>query len=171
MRALRVLAVLGVVLVVSLVAGAYAAGKEQPTMTPHEARVFTRAALEASGLSDVKISKRVREESFVPEGGGEPIPVYVVPAEVSGNRLELYVERTGDRAVNLDDAMPDGGYVLGDEQFKKLEEFRFDPAGERVAESRRGPATVAGALVLVVAVALLISVVGPRSRTAPSPAA
>ncbi|MBW3547643.1 MAG: hypothetical protein KY452_05860 [Actinobacteria bacterium] len=164
---MRVLAVLAVVLLVSLLAGAYASGREQPTMTPDEARVFTRHALESSGVRDPKISRRVREETFRPEGG-EPIPVYVVPAEVAGFRLELYVQRSGDRAVNLDDAMPDGGFVLNEEQFEKLAEFRFDPAAERVAESRRGPATVAGALVLLVGVALLISVVSRRSETAPS---
>lgn len=167
MRALRVLAVLAVVLVVGLIAGAYASGTEEPTMTPDEARVFTRQALESSGIREPKISRRVREESFRPEGG-EPIPVYVVPAEVAGFRLELYVQRRGDRAVNLDDAMPDGGYVLTDEQFDKLAEFRFDPAAQRVAESRRGPATVAGILVLLVGVGLLISVVSRRSETAPS---
>ncbi|MDP8987622.1 MAG: hypothetical protein M3N25_09525 [Actinomycetota bacterium] len=170
MRALRVLAVPAVVLLVAVVAGAYASGTEQPSMTPAEAREFTTRALQASDVRNVTLGTEVREETFRPEGG-EPIPVYVVPAEVSGYRLELYVQRSGDRAVNLDDAIPNGGYVLDDEQFEKLAQFRFDPAAERVAESRRGPATVAGALVLVVGVALLISVVGGRSRTAPSPSA
>lgn len=171
MRRLHVVAVLAGVVVVSVIAGAYAAGREQPTMSPQEARVFTGQALEASGVKNVTVSAQTREEVFVPEGGGEPIPVYVVPAEVAGYRLELYVQRSGDRAVNLDDAMPDGGYVLDDEQFEKLAAFRYDPAAERVAESRRGPATVAGALVLVVGVALLVFVVGRRSQTAPSASA
>lgn len=170
MRAVRVLAVLAVVLVVGLIAGAYASGTEQPTMTPAEARVFTSQALEASGVREAKVGEDVREETFRPEGG-EPIPVYVVPAEVAGFPLELYVQRSGDRAVNLDDALPDGGFVLTDEQFDKLAEFRFDPAAERVAESRRGPATLAGALVLLVGVALLITVVGRRSQAAASASA
>lgn len=170
MRAVRVLAVLAVVVLVSVVAGAYAAGTEQPTMTLQEARTFTRQALEASELRNLKIGGRVRQEAFVPEGGGEPIPVWVVPAEVAGNRLELYVQRTGDRAVNLDDAMPDGGFVLSDEQFKKLEEFRYDPARERVLESRRGPATVAGVLVVGVGIVLLVSVSRRGSRAAASSA-
>ncbi|HEV2767243.1 MAG TPA: hypothetical protein VGV63_06005 [Acidimicrobiales bacterium] len=164
---MRVLAVLAVVLVVGLIAGAYASGTEKPTMTREEARVFTRQALEFSGVREPKVGTEVSEETFRPEGS-EPVPVYVVPAEVAGFPLKLYVQRNGDQAVNLDDALPDGGFVLTDEQFEKLAEFRFDPAAERVAESRRGPATVAGALVLLVGVALLISVVSRRSKTAPS---
>ena len=167
---MRVLSVLAVVLVVGLIAYAYARSVEQPTMTPAEARLFTAEALEASGVRNFEVGTEVREETFQPEGG-EPIPVYVVPADVAGNRLELYVQRDGDQAVNLDDAMPDGGYVLDDEQFEALAEFEFDPARERVAEGRRGPATLAGALVLLVSVALLISVLGRRSRTAASASA
>jgi hypothetical protein len=169
-RTLRVLAVLAVVLLVSVVAGAYAAGKEPPTMTPGEAKAFAAEALAAAGVRNATVQDDVREETFVSEGTGEPVPVYVVPADVAGNRLELYVQRTGDRAVNLDDAMPDGGFLLNDEQFKQLEEFRFDPAGQRVAESRKGPATVAGLLVTVVGVALLVSAVGRRRARAASSA-
>lgn len=168
MRSLRALVLLAVVLLVSVVAGAFAAGKEPPTMTPGEAKTFAQEALAASGVRNVTVQDDVREESFVPEGGAEPIPVYVVPAEVAGNRLELYVQRAGDRAVNLDDAMPDGGFLLDEEQFKRLEEFRFDPAGERVAQSRRGPATVAGILVLVVGGALVVAAVGRRRARAAS---
>jgi hypothetical protein len=169
-RALRVLAVLAVVLLVGVVAGAYAAGKEPPTMTPGEAKVFAAEALAAAGLRNVAVQDDVREDTFVSEGTGEPVPVYVVPADVAGNRLELYVQRTGNRAVNLDDAMPDGGFLLNDEQFKQLEEFRFDPAAQRVAADRRGPATLAGVLALVVSGALVLSAVGRRRARAASSA-
>lgn len=165
MKAVRLLVVVAVVLVVGLVAGSYALSQGAPEMTAEEARLFTRAALNAAEARNVVVEGDVRAETFTPEGG-EPIPVWVVPAMVSGQPLELYVMRTGDRAVNLDDALPNGGYVLPDEQFEALERYRLDLAGDRVREARSGPALVAGLLVILVAVALLASVVSERARPA-----
>lgn len=168
MRGLRVLIVLAVVLVVSLVAGAYAAAQDEPSLTAADAVTFTRQALAESGVKNFEVVGEVRAEPFKPEGS-DTIPVWVVPATVSGRPIELYVAQSGDRAVNLDDALPDGGYVLTEEQFKALERFRFDPAAERVQDRRRGPAVAAGILAVVVAVALLLSVVSTRARTAEAP--
>ncbi|MGI9120707.1 MAG: hypothetical protein ACR2G7_11415 [Acidimicrobiales bacterium] len=167
MRALRLLAVLGVVLVVGLIAGAFAAGRDEPALTAAEAQTFTREALTASGVRPVEVQGEPRRESFVPEEG-RPIPVWVVPAKASGQPLELYVAETGDRAVNLDDALSDGGFVLNEQQFKTLENFRLDVAGDRVQRQRQGPAIAAGVLVVLVAVALLLAVVSGRVRSARS---
>ena len=165
MRGLRVLVVLAVVLVISLLAGAYAAGRDEPSLTAADAVTFTREALAASGVSAVEVPGEARAEPFMPESGGT-IPVWVVPATVSGRPIELYVARSGSRAVNLDDALPGGGYVLTEEQFKTLEEFRLDPAADQVQEERRGPAVAAGILAVVAAVALLLTVVSGRARAA-----
>ena len=165
MTALRALAVVVVVVVVGLVAGSYALGQDPPELTPDDARTFTRAALTAVEARNVVVEGEVRAEDFTPEGG-EAIPVWVVPAKVSSQPLELYVMRSGDRAVNLDDALPDGGYILSEEQFSALERFRLDIAGERVRERRQGPAMVAGLLVAVMGVGLLVSAVLGRARRA-----
>ena len=163
MTALRALAVVVVVVVVGIVAGSYAVSQDPPELTAEDARTFTRAALAAVEARNVVVEGEVRAEDFTPEGG-EAIPVWVVPAKVSTQPLELYVLRAGDRAVNLDDALPDGGFILSEEQFAALERFRLDIAGERVRERRQGPATVAGILVLVVGLGLVVSVVLGRAR-------
>lgn len=163
MNALRALVLVVVVVVVGLVAGSYAVSQDLPELTPEDARTFTRAALASVEARNVVVEGEVRPDTFTPEGG-EPIPVWVVPAKVSEQPLELYVMRAGERAVNLDDSLPNGGFVLSEEQFKALERFRLDLAGDRVRERRSGPALVAGLLLLVVAVALLVIVVTGRAR-------
>ncbi|MDP9005546.1 MAG: hypothetical protein M3N15_01350 [Actinomycetota bacterium] len=165
MNAVRVLVLVLVVVVVTVVAGSYALSQGPPEMTAEEARVFTRAALNAIEAQNAVVEGEVRAETFTPEGG-EPIQVWVVPAMVSGQPLELYVMRAGDRAVNLDDALPQGGFVLPEEQFEALERFRLDVAGDRVREARAGPALVAGLLLILVGVSLLARVVTGRARAA-----
>ncbi|MGI8758009.1 MAG: hypothetical protein ACR2K0_01730 [Acidimicrobiales bacterium] len=157
--------VLAVAAVVGVIAGTYAVSREDPALTASEARSFTQQALNSSGASNVRVAPEaeVRDEKFTPEGG-EPIPVWVVPAIVSGQPVELYVAKTGSRAVNLDDALPDGGFVFGEEEFKMLESFRLDLAADRVQESRRTPALIATVLVVVLGVALLLLVLSGRLR-------
>lgn len=172
-RGLRLLALVGVVLVVSLIAGAYAAGREVPRLTAGEASTFAQQALADSGARPVEVNGEPRAEAFTPvqEGeDGEPVPapdpidVWVVPLMVSGQPAELYVAQSGGRAVNLDDALSDGGFVLTEEQFNRLERFRLDLAGDRVRSERRGPVTAAGLLIIVVSVVLVVSVVKGRDR-------
>lgn len=176
MKGLRVLVVLGVVLVVSIIAGVYAAGQEAPPISSADAREFTQRAFTFSGVDSVEVTGEPRAEVFnVTEqqgegedraeasGSGQPIDVWIVPATVSDQPVELYVARRGDRAVNLDDALPGGGYVLTDEQFDRLAQFRLDLAREELQEKRQGPALVAGLLIALTAVLLLVSAL--RGRT------
>jgi hypothetical protein len=180
-KGVRVLLLVGFVVVVSLIAGAYAAGREVPRLTAAEARTFAVQALTDSGARPVEPSGEPRAETFtpVPEGEEEvrigeeeeappadPIPVWVVPLRVANQPIELYVAQSGGRAVNLDDALPDGGFVLNEEQFDRLERFRLDLAGDRVRAQRQGPSLVAGLLIGLVAVGLLVSVVTRRVRAA-----
>lgn len=185
MKSLRVLIVLGVVLVVSLIAGAYAAGQEAPPMTGPDAREFTIRALTFSGFDSVQVTGDPRAELFnvgdQPDGErdaqggadeadpGPPIPVWVVPATVSDQQIELYVARQSDRAVNLDDALPGGGFVLTEEQFARLESFRLNPASEQLRADRQGPAVAAGVLIVVVALLLIVAKVrgGRGQETSP----
>lgn len=174
MKHLRVAIVLGVVLVVSLIAGAYAAGQERAPLTAAEAQEFTVRAFTASGVDSVEVTGEPRAETFTPTGRGEvedqasggetrePIEVWVVPANVSGQPVELYVARRGDHAVNLDDALPGGGYVLTDEQFDRLAQFRLDLAGEEMRDQRQGPALVAGVLIALATALLIFSAVRGR---------
>lgn len=177
MKGLKVLALVGAVVLVSLIAGVYAAGREVPRLSASEATTFAQQALTDSGARGVEVRGEPRAEAFIPvrEGDdGEPVPepdpieVWVVPVMISNQPVELYVSQTGGRAVNLDDALPDGGFVLDEEQFDRLERFRLDLAGDRVRAQRRGPSIVAGLLLAVVAVALLTSVVTGRGREAPA---
>ncbi len=185
MKSLRVLIVLGVVLVVSLIAGAYAAGQEAPPMTGPDAREFTIRALTFSGFDSVEVTGDPRAELFnvgdQPDGErdaqggadeadpGPPIPVWVVPATVSDQQIELYVARQSDRAVNLDDALPGGGFVLTEEQFARLESFRLNPASEQLRADRQGPAVAAGVLIVVAALLLIVAKVrgGRGQETSP----
>lgn len=185
MKSLRVLIVLGVVLAVSLIAGAYAAGQEAPPMTGPDAREFTIRALAFSGFDSVEVTGDPRAELFnaggQPDGErdaqggadevdpGPPIPVWVVPATVSDQQIELYVARQSDRAVNLDDALPGGGFVLTEEQFARLESFRFNPASEQLRANRQGPAVAAGVLIVVAALLLVVAKVrgGRGQETSP----
>ncbi len=173
MKGLKVVALIGVVVVVGLIAGAYAAGREVPQLNAAEARIFAEQALLDSGARRVEVTGEPRAEEFIPVREGEdgqampasePIDVWVVPLTVSDRPVELYVAQSGGRAVNLDDALPDGGFVLDDEQFDRLERFRLDLAGDRVSAQRLGPSIVAGLLIAVVAVALLALVVTGRVR-------
>jgi hypothetical protein len=184
-KSLRVLIVLGVVLVVSLIAGAYAAGQEAPPMTGPDAREFTIRALTFSGFDSVEVTGDPRAELFnvgdQPDGErdaqggadeadpGPPIPVWVVPATVSDQQIELYVARQSDRAVNLDDALPGGGFVLTEEQFARLESFRLNPASEQLRTDRQGPAVAAGVLIVVAALLLIVAKVrgGRGQETSP----
>jgi uncharacterized membrane protein YtjA (UPF0391 family) len=178
-KGLRVVIVLGVVLVVSLIAGAYAAGQDAPPMNASDAREFTIRALTFSGFDGVEVTGEPRAEVFdaaeQPSSDGQdrenrveagpPIPVWVVPATVSGQQIELYVAAESDRAVNLDDALPGGGFVLDEEQFKRLERFRLDPAGDQLRADRGGPAVAAGLLIVVVTLLLVVALVrGRRGR-------
>lgn len=176
MKPLRVMLVLGVALVVSLIAGAYAAGRELPPMTAAQAREFTVRAFTyaSSGEGDVEVTGEPREEVFNQEAeeeeagndspgpGGDAIDVWVVPAMVANQPVELYVARRGDRAVKLTDALAAGGFVLNEEQFDRLAEFRLNPSGEEQRQERQGPAVAAG--VLVVGVSFLFMVVVVRGR-------
>jgi hypothetical protein len=182
---LRILIVLAVVLVVSLIAGAYAAGRDAPPITGPDAREFTIRALTFSGFDSVEVTGDPRAELFnageQPEGEGEaqsrgdggeagpPIPVWVVPATVSGQQIELYVARQSNRAVNLDDALPGGGFVLNEEQFQRLENFRLDLAREQLRADRQGPALVAGLLIVVAAALLIFTVLRGRRGSETSP--
>jgi len=181
-KGLRVLLVLAVVLVVSLIAGAYAAGQDARPLSAPEAREFTQRAFTFSGVDPVEVTGEPRAEVFniAEQDGegevrgeqaeaGEPIEVWVVPATVSGQSVELYVARRGDRAVNLDDALPGGGYVLTDEQFDRLAEFRLDLAREDLQEQRQGPALVAGLLIALTAVLLLVAVLRGRGGEEDAP--
>lgn len=178
MKGLRLLVVLGVVVVVSLIAGAYAAGQDAPPMTGPDAKEFTERALTFSGFDAVEVTGEPRAELFDAgaqagrEGGerqdqaeaGPPIPVWVVPVAVSDRQIELYVARQSNRAVNLDDALPGGGFVLNEEQFQRLERFRLNLAREELREDRQGPALVAGLLIVVSASLLVFSALKGRGR-------
>ncbi len=178
-KGLHVALLVGVVLVVSFIAGAYAAGREVPRLTQAEARTFAVQALNDTGARPVEVRGEPRSESFTPVPQEEeqaqadqaapapdPIDVWIVPLTVSAQPVELYVSQAGGRAVNLDDALPDGGFVLNEEQFDRLERFRLDLAGDRIRAERQGPSLIAGMLIVLVAVALLASVVKGRVRAA-----
>ncbi len=173
MKGIKLVALVGVILVVALIAGAFAAGRDVPQLNAAEARTFAEQALLDSGARRVEISGEPRAEEFTPVREGEdgeavpasePIDVWIVPLRVSDQPVELYVAQAGGRAVNLDDALPDGGFVLNEEQFDRLERFRLDLAEDRVSAQRRGPSVVAGLLIAVVGVALLALVVTGRVR-------
>ncbi|MDP8955237.1 MAG: hypothetical protein M3N37_10075 [Actinomycetota bacterium] len=171
MKGVKVLALVGVVVVVCLIAGAYAAGRETPRLSAAEAQVFAQQALIDSGAREVELRGEPRAEDFAPppeEGQPrrDPVSVWIVPLTVSDQPIELYVTQTGGRAAYLDDALPDGGFVLNEEQFDRLERFRLDLAGDRVRDERRGPSLVAGLLIALVAAALLASVLTGKARAA-----
>lgn len=180
MKNLRVLIVLGVVLVVSLIAGAYAAGQDRRAFTAADAREVAIRAFTYSGFDSVEVSGEPRAEVFnqaaalAEQGGAETqrmaeaatdrLPVWVVPVTLSGQPVELYLSRTSGELVNLDDALPEGGFVLTPEQFARLDQFQLDLLGEELRSQRQTPALVAGLLIVLAALLLAFAVLRRRGR-------
>lgn len=135
-------------------------------MTPDDARVFTRRALEDVGLEEIRVAPQVDEGAFRPTAG-ESIAVWQTTAAVEGGTVHLYIHRESDRAVFLNDVSDDGGALLSDEQFAALERFRLNPATERYRDRLLVPAGVAIVLMLAAGALLTAAVVTGRARLRP----
>ncbi len=162
-RAARAVAVAGLV---ALVAGIVVAvvdltDGDPPALTPPDAVTFTRRALSAAGVAGAVVDPAPRPGRFTPEGS-DPVEVWIVPVDVEGQHIELYVPRRGDRAVNLDDEIAPGQFLLSDGQFDALKRFRLDLHQERLRQRQVVPGAVAGILVLLTGTWLFMTVRSPR---------
>jgi hypothetical protein len=83
-----------------------------------------------------------------------------------GSSVEVCVYRRGDRAAFVRDVGPAGvGPLLTDDQFRRLEAFRYDPVGERRNRVHNRLSVVAAALLAAVVAAVLVV---SRGRLRPS---
>lgn len=185
------------VVVVALVATSFALARKPPAMSATDSVTFARRALAAAGVEGADVGRQPRTSVFTLDDGTE-VGVWIVPADVRGELVEVYVPRSrtlpcdgsvldrlpgtracpADRAVNLDDEVDDGRFLFTEDQFAALEDFRLNPALDRQRDRRIGPAVAAGSLVAIVGVALAVGTGRSggvrrrrkgRSREAPTP--
>lgn len=150
---------------------------DHPAMTAADARVFTERALKHAGLAKVTVVPEVVGGKFRSTDSrfrNEP-PVEVFSTRSFATRssgvtgeVELLVPRRGDRAVYVRDTATGGGAFLEEDEFRRLEAFRFSPASDRQSDDRRKAAVAAAALLAIAAINLLWVVVtgaaDPRPR-------
>jgi len=130
----------------------------QPAMTRADARTFAREALTHVGFTGVQVSPQVTLASYrSPDArfrSQAPVRVWQTKSTVPEGTIELYVPRTGNSAVFVRDEATAGGPLLTDQQFRRLRDFRLNPAVDRRRDRLQGPTIAAVVLAVVVACAL-----------------
>lgn len=130
----------------------------QPAMTRADARTFARDALTHVGFTDVQVLPQVTLASYrSPDArfrNQPPVKVWQTKSTVQGGTVELYIPRTGNSAVFVRDEATAGGPLLTDLQFRRLRDFRLNPAADRRRDRLQGPTIAAVVLAVVVACAL-----------------
>jgi hypothetical protein len=123
-------------------------------MSRAEGREFAERSLRSAS---VDIDGRTETASKDCGRSGLPGWSTTVSAE-DGSSIEVCVYRRGDRAAFVRDVGPAGvGPLLTDEQFRRLEAFRYDPVGERRNRVQNQLSLVAALLLAAVVAALVIS--------------
>lgn len=143
-----------------LAAGLWAAVRDEQQMSADQAREFTQRALAASGVEGAVVAGRPRPATF--QGEGAAVPVWVVPVRVADHQIEVYVDRRGDQAVNLDDQVGADAYVLSSQQFEALDSFQWDPVSADQRRRLAAPAAAAVALAVGVGTATVVAVARRR---------
>jgi hypothetical protein len=137
-------------------------------MTRADARTFAREALTHIGFSGVQVSPQVTLASYrSPDSrfrSQAPVRVWQTKATVPEGTIELYVPRTGNSAVFVRDEATAGGPLLTDQQFRRLRDFRLNPAADRRRDRLQGPTILAVVLAVVVACALFAAYFFGRLR-------
>jgi hypothetical protein len=136
-----------------------------PDLTAEDARQFTADAFEAAGFTEGAVRPDVEESTYREEGGDEEFDVWITITDLDGQPVELWIDREGSQAVQIDDNT-DGGPLLTDEQFQILDDYEEHPAAD---QRRRRNWLVTGAAVLAVALAIGVIVLTGRRKRAPSP--
>ena len=152
------------VLAVVLAGGAGGCVPDDVELTAEDARTFTREALEAAGVEDVRVVPEVQAGVHRPARQPDRrVPVWETQAAVEGGRVELHVLRRGDQAVYLQDLTPAGDQLLTSDQFELLEDYRSNPAADRLRARQAPRAVAAGVLAALAAAAIAAVVVLDRS--------
>ena len=130
-------------------------------MSRDEGQDFAERALRAS---EVEIEGDTKTESK--DCGRSGLPGWSTTfAGDDGSSIEVCVYRRGDRAAFVRDVGPAGvGPLLTDDQFRRLEAFRYDPVGERRNRVHNRLSIVATVLLAAVVATLVVS----RLRRRPS---
>jgi hypothetical protein len=162
-RALVVVAV--VVAATAVVLALLAWGQPIPALTAQDARQFSADAFEAAGFTEGAVRPDVEASSYRDEDGDETFDVWITITDLEGQPVELWIDRNGSQAVQVDDNT-DGGPLLTDEQFQILDDYEVHP---RADERRRRNSWVTAAAAVAVAVAVGVIVVTGRTKRAPSP--
>lgn len=121
----------------------------QPDLDEQDAVDTALGALEAAGLEGT-VEDPVVRSGHVP-AGGEPIDVWVVFADVGGDRVELRVQTTAGQLVYVDDrtGADSTGRLLSDEQFETIGSYRNDATMDRWI-LRNGGGSVSALVIAVV---------------------
>src|SRR3954464_10835327 len=131
---------------------------DQPSMTREDARTFARRALTQIGFTDVQVAKAVTLAAYRSPDSRfskqKPVRVWQTKSSVPEGTIELYVPRNGNSAVFVRDEANAGGPLLTDSQFRRLRDFRLNPAADRRRDRLEGPTIAAVVLAVLVACAL-----------------
>jgi hypothetical protein len=138
-----------------------------PDLTEEDARRFTANAFAAAGFPDGEVSRRVESAVYAEPGGDVEFDVWVTTIELGGRPVELWIDRDGSQAVQIDDNT-DQGPLLTDDQFQTLDRYEEHPGAD---ERRRRNWLVTGAATLAVAVAAGALWFTGRRKPAPLPPA
>lgn len=132
-----------------------------PEMSEAEGRRFAQRALRSA-----RVDIDGRMETAPEDCGRTGLPGWSTTVSGDdGSSIEVCVYRRGDRAAFVRDVGPAGvGPLLTDEQFRRLEGFRYDPVADRRDRMQNQLSVVAALLLAGVVAALALS----RRRQPPS---
>ena len=123
-------------------------------ITAAEARSAAEDAFRATGLEHAVVGRHPTKDVYVAVEGDSPIDVWKTSAAFAGGTVELWLARSDGESVFLDDRSPDGSsQLLTDAQFRKLAGHFDNPAVGRQVR-RNVFLTGAGALIMLLALAL-----------------
>lgn len=121
-------------------------------MAADEAAAFAARSLEELGLEQVRLDPAVQEGTYRPASGDGEVRVWEVRSRVDGGSVTLLVHRDAGEAVRVEDVADDGGPLLTDAQFERLDGLT---AGvEREFRREAWVATIAGGAGTAVALAV-----------------
>lgn len=155
LRACRIGALVCAAVAVVIVIVAWA--RARPELTEQDAIDFTEQALSDAGFEEVEVDPSATKGIQTNPSGD--LDVWRIRSGVDGGTIEVAVRRDLGQAVFVTDVADEGGQFMTDLQFRKLGDFRTDPAVDRRI-SDNVVITIAGTALLLVGLAMATSAPG-----------
>ncbi len=135
-----------------------------PELTAEDARQFTADALEAAGFTEGSVRPDVRAGVYPETEGDSDFDVWITITDLEGQPVELWIDREGSQAVQINDNTEDGP-LLTEEQFRILDAYDTHPRADD-RRRRNWIVTAAAALTVILAVGLIVLIL--RRSSSPS---